>query len=121
MYGPSCKLHHIYLIGIPILVELFVFITVYFTKSLTDVHAAFGSEAKLECAVSNPMVECKWYKNGILLEGATTIADGCQRGLYFPSVSHDNGGEYECKYENEYSKATIEVEGRHALVFDTCK
>ena len=78
-------------------------------------HAAFGSEAKLECAVSNPMVECKWYKNGILLEGTTTLTDGCTRSLYFPSVSHDNEGEYECKFGNESSKARVEVIGMHML------
>ena len=70
---------------------------------------------KLECAVSDPMADCKWYKNGTILEGTTGETDGQERTLHFPSISHDDEGEYECRFGQECTKARVEVIGMHDL------
>ena len=76
-------------------------------------HTSFGSEVKLECAVSDPMADCKWYKNGTMLEGTTGETDGHERTLHFPSISHEDEGEYECRYRDVGTKARVEVQGMH--------
>ena len=84
-----------------------------FTKTLTNVLATFGSEVHLECAISNPSANCKWYKNGNLLEDALAIKGQHQRSLHFLSISHDDDGEYECECGDESTKAKVEVTGMH--------
>ena len=87
------------------------FMTVFFTKKLTDVHARFGTDVTLECAVSEVMAECKWYKNGVLLDDGGGKRTRNQHLLRFPSISHDDIGEYECRCGSESTKARVEVKG----------
>ena len=89
-----------------------LFVTATFTKTLMDVHTTFGSDVKLECAVSDPTADCSWYKDGRLLDGLVRI-EGNHRILHFASISHDNEGEYECRCGNESTKATLAVQGMH--------
>ena len=90
---------------------IWIVITATFTKNLTDVLAPFGSEVQLECAISNPSADCKWYKNGNLVDGALVKTSDHQRNLRFISISHDDDGEYECRCGDESTKARAEVKG----------
>ena len=68
---------------------------------------------QLECAISDPQADCKWFKNGNLLEDALAEKGEYQRSLHFLSISHDDDGEYECKCGNESTKARVEVIGMY--------
>ena len=87
-------------------------ISATFLKTLDDWHAVFGSEVNLKCAISDPIGICKWYKNGKLVKSGEAEAGGNERSLHFPSISHDDEGEYECRCGNESTKARIEVKGK---------
>ena len=76
-------------------------------------HATFGSEVKLECAISDPGADCKWYKNGSLLDDAVAKTGDHQRSLCFLCISHDDDGEYECRCGDESTKARVEVTGMY--------
>ena len=78
--------------------------------------AIFGWEVQLECAISDPSADCKWYKNGNLLEGVKDKTGQYQRSLHFLSISHDDDGEYECKCGDESTKARVEVTGMHTYL-----
>ena len=86
-----------------------------FITPLTNVDTAFRSEVNLECEVSNPMADCKWYKNGQIYGFGK--ADGQKRILHLPKISHANEGEYECRFENESSKARVTVKGYILIIF----
>ena len=80
---------------------------------LNDVQSRFGSDLRLVCAVSYPMADCTWYKNGLKLEG-------CIAGMYknlcclqLTSISHDDQGDYECRCGDESTKAKVDVKGMH--------
>ena len=95
-----------------------------FTKTLSDVYAAFGSDVELECEISDHMADCEWYTNGSLVEDGVT-RDRNKHKLQLFSISHDDEGEYECRCGNESTKATLGVKGicgrniwlRHVHVF----
>ena len=96
--------------------EFQTIIAAIFTKTLADVNATLGSEVRLKCAVSDPMVACKWYKNGVLREDGIVGEDGYHRSLHFPSISQDNEGEYKCKIGSESTKAKLKIQGMQQLI-----
>ena len=77
-------------------------------------HAAYGSEVKLQCAVSDSKADCEWLRNGIELKTGHVGVDGYQRSLHFLSISHDDEGRYECRCGDQFTKATVEVKGMDA-------
>ena len=86
-------------------------LTATFTETLSDVDTTFGSDVRLECAVSDPMANCEWYKDGIPLDGDSAGIDEHKRYLQFPSILHDIEGEYEGRCGNESTKARVKVKG----------
>ena len=90
---------------------LYTNITVTFTRTLTNVYAAFGSDVEFECAISDHMADCEWYKDGILVEDGVVARDRNKHWLQLFSISHDDEGDYECRCGNESTKATLGVKG----------
>ena len=78
-------------------------------------HDAYGSAVKLQCAISDSMADCKWFKNGIELKTGEAGVDGYERSLRFRSISHDDEGRYECRCGYQSTEATVEVKGMDAF------
>ena len=72
---------------------------------------------RLECVVSDPKVDCEWYKDNILLDAALAGIDGQQRYLHIAKIPHGSEGEYECRCGNESTKARVTVKGLQKCYF----
>ena len=95
----------------------YIILVAKFTETLSDVDTSFGSDVRFECAVSDPKVDCEWYKDNILLDAASAGIDGQKRYLHIAKIPHGSEGEYECRCGNESTKARLNVKGLQKCYF----
>lgn len=82
---------------------------------LQDTTAKAGQTIVLECRVSNPKAEVKWYKNGYQLftyDRIKVSSEGQRRAITIKKVEARDYGLYECECGKLRTSAELKVLGK---------
>lgn len=89
-----------------------------FTQLLQDTTAKSGQTITLECRVSNPKAEVKWYKNGYQMftyDRIKVTSEGQRRAITIKRVEARDYGLYTCECGTARTSAELRVLGKYYL------
>ncbi|KAG8443503.1 hypothetical protein GDO86_012051 [Hymenochirus boettgeri] len=88
---------------------------VKFTQPLVDTKVAEKEKVTIECELSRPNAEVKWFKDGSVLRPSkkvTIIAQGNRRSVTIHKCEYEDQGTYSCDASDAKTSATLTVHAR---------